>query len=110
MSTFEFLRASPGVLALVCLLLGLMVGSFLNAVVHRLPIMLRRDWRAQTAEIFTEWAQEEDAPAGVKQAGNAVKAMASSATRYNLFVPPSACPGCGRRIRAWENIQLLTYV
>ena len=48
MSTLDFLSASPGVLALVCLLLGLMVGSFLNVVVHRLPVMLRRDWRAQS--------------------------------------------------------------
>jgi len=110
MSTLEFLRASPGVLALVCLLLGLMVGSFLNVVVHRLPIMLRRDWRAQSAEVLVEWAQEQDAPAAVKQAGSAAKSLEPPAGRYNLFVPRSACPACGRGIRAWENIPLLSYV
>ncbi len=110
MSTLEFLRASPGMLALVCLLLGLMVGSFLNVVVHRLPVMMRRDWRAQTAEILGEWAQEEDAPAAVKQAGSALKALEPPAPRYNLVVPRSGCPSCGRSIRAWENIPLLSYV
>jgi leader peptidase (prepilin peptidase) / N-methyltransferase len=109
MSTLEFMRASPGVLAVVCLLLGLMVGSFLNVVVHRLPVMLRRDWRAQTVEILAEWAQEQDAPAAVKQAGSGVKALEPPAARYNLVVPRSACPACGRSIRAWENIPLLSY-
>ena len=104
------MRASPGVLAVVCLLLGLMVGSFLNVVVHRLPVMLRRDWRAQTVEILAEWAQEADAPAAVKQAGSAVKALEPPAARYNLVVPRSGCPACGRSIRAWENIPLLSYV
>jgi leader peptidase (prepilin peptidase)/N-methyltransferase len=109
MSTLDFLSTSPGVLALVCLLLGLMVGSFLNVVVYRLPIVLRRDWRAQSAEILGEWAQEENAPGAVKQVGASVKTLAQPGTRYNLVVPRSACPACGRSIRAWENIPLLSY-
>jgi leader peptidase (prepilin peptidase) / N-methyltransferase len=110
MPTLEFLSASPGVLALVCLLLGLMVGSFLNVVVHRLPVMLRRDWRVQSAEILGEWAQEKDAPGAVKQVGPSLQQQAQPAARYNLVVPRSACPACGRNIRAWENIPLLSYV
>ncbi len=110
MAMLDFLSASPGGLALICLLLGLMVGSFLNVVVHRLPVMLRRDWRAQSAEILGEWAQEEDAPSAVKQIGASIKAIAPSTVRYNLVVPRSACPACGRGIRAWENIPLLSYL
>ncbi len=110
MSTLDFLSASPGLLALVCLLLGLMVGSFLNVVVHRLPVMLRRDWRAQSVEILDEWAQEEAAPSAVKQVSSSLKALAQPATRYNLVGPRSKCPACDRSIRAWENIPLLSYV
>lgn len=97
-------------LALACLLLGLMVGSFLNVVVHRLPVMLRRDWRAQSLELLEEWANEADAPAAVKQAAASTKPLAQPGRRYNLVVPRSACPACGRVIRAWENIPLLSYV
>ncbi len=110
MSTFDFLRASPGVVALVCLLLGLMVGSFLNVVVHRLPVMLRRDWRAQSAEILGEWAEENDAPAALKEVASGLKQLAQPAARYNLVVPGSACPACGRAIRAWENIPVVSYL
>lgn len=68
---------------------GLVVGSFLNVVVHRLPRMLERQWREDCAE-----AAGSEAPA---------------AERYNLVVPPSTCPACGRRIRPWENIPLVSY-
>lgn len=110
MSTLDFLSSSPGLIALLCLLLGLMVGSFLNVVIHRLPIMLRRDWRAQSAEILGEWGQESDAPPPVKQLAAALQKLAQPGQRYNLVVPRSACPACGRSIRAWENIPLLSYV
>jgi leader peptidase (prepilin peptidase)/N-methyltransferase len=110
MSTFDFLRASPGVVALVCLVLGLMVGSFLNVVAHRLPVMLRRDWRAQSVEILAEWAGEHDVPSALKQIGSSLTTLVQPPGRYNLVVPRSSCPACGRAIRAWENIPLLSYL
>jgi leader peptidase (prepilin peptidase)/N-methyltransferase len=73
------------------LLLGLAVGSFLNVVIHRLPRMLEHDWRAQCAEL-----NGEPAPSGQPP--------------YNLLKPPSTCPSCGHRIRAWENIPLISYL
>jgi leader peptidase (prepilin peptidase) / N-methyltransferase len=110
MSTFDFLRLTPELVALLCLLLGLMIGSFINVVIHRLPIMLRRDWRAQSAEILGEWAQDNDAPGAVKQLAAPLQSLAQPGQRYNLVVPRSACPTCGRTIRAWENVPLLSYV
>lgn len=70
---------------------GLVVGSFLNVVVHRLPRILERQWRQECAEVAGA-----DAP--------------TAGERYNLWIPPSGCPACGRRIRPWENIPLLSYV
>ena len=55
----------PHILPWICLLFGLMVGSFLNVVIYRLPLMLKRDWREQALEVLTEWAGEKDAPAAL---------------------------------------------
>lgn len=84
------LMASPGVLALAAGLLGLVVGSFLNVVIHRLPRMMEREWRRQCAEL------EGRAP--------------NPAERYDLLLPPSSCPHCGHRIRVLENIPILSYL
>jgi leader peptidase (prepilin peptidase)/N-methyltransferase len=71
-------------------ILGLVVGSFLNVVIHRLPIMLDREWRQQCSELAGEPAAPQ-AP-------------------YNLMVPRSACPGCGAQIRAIHNIPVLSFL
>ncbi|MFQ2267313.1 prepilin peptidase [Aeromonas hydrophila] len=73
-------------------LFSLMIGSFLNVVIHRLPIMLEREWQAEYLGYFnpeTQPQQEE---------------------RYNLMVPRSACPHCGHAITAIENIPLLSWL
>ena len=70
--------------------LGLVVGSFLNVVIHRLPLMLER-----------RWAQE-----AALQAGHA----APKEARLNLAVPRSACPHCGHRLRPWENLPVLSWL
>ena len=82
--------AQPGVLPWVALAFGLCVGSFLNVVIHRLPKMLERGWREECAEL----------------AGQPLPAAAA----YNLVVPGSGCPQCGRRIRAWENVPILSWL
>jgi len=91
----------PVVVTLVCTLLGLLVGSFLNVVIHRLPQMLDREWDAQAAE-FLQQKGSADAAAMLRSTAGTV--------RYNLVTPPSTCPRCGHRIRAWENIPILSYL
>jgi len=86
---------------LVCILLGLVVGSFLNVVIHRLPKMLEREWDAQAADLME---QKGSADAAAKLRGTV------TTVRYNLFVPRSACPGCGHRITALENIPLVSWL
>lgn len=75
---------------LVVALVGLCVGSFLNVVIHRLPQMLERGWRAQCAEL-----SDTEVP---------------PSPRYNLIVPRSQCPACGHPIGALENIPVISYL
>lgn len=82
--------SDPLIFAVCAALLGLCVGSFLNVVIHRLPKMMERQWRAECAELSGQ-----EAPA---------------AKRYNLVVPRSACPACSRPIAALENIPLLSWL
>jgi leader peptidase (prepilin peptidase)/N-methyltransferase len=77
--------------------LGLLVGSFLNVVIHRLPKMLERQWREQCAE----FAPDTTAPAAKPN---------PEAAPYNLVTPRSACPACQAPIRAWQNIPLISYL
>ena len=72
------------------LLLGLLVGSFLNVVIHRLPIIMEREWRTFCAE-FSE--------------------QPTAATeKFNLISPRSRCPSCAGEVRAIDNIPLLSYL
>ncbi len=80
----------PSLLVGAAFFLGLLVGSFLNVVVHRLPKMMEAEWQAQCAELRGE--------------------AASAAEHYNLMVPRSACPGCGHGITALENIPVLSWL
>jgi len=99
MSMFEFLRNEPIMLAAVCLLLGLVIGSFLNVVIHRLPRMLERDWDSQAADLLDQREMPEAA----------ARLRGEDTGKYNLVAPPSACPHCGRRIKAWENVPIVSY-
>jgi len=72
---------------------GLVIGSFLNVVVHRVPIMLERAWREEVSEATEQPLESDGLPA-----------------RYNLWVPRSACPHCGHVLSAWENLPVLSYL
>jgi leader peptidase (prepilin peptidase) / N-methyltransferase len=82
--------AEAGPLMLLCGLIGLAVGSFLNVVIHRLPVMMEREWATQCAELRGEPAPVTD--------------------RFDLSRPRSRCPGCGHGITAAENIPLLSWL
>lgn len=103
--------AEPGVFPWLCLVLGLLVGSFLNVVIHRLPVMLQRDWRGQSLEVLGEWAQDANAPEDLRTIAPSLERLAAApAPRYNLLVPGSACPHCRSAIGALQNIPVLSYL
>jgi len=85
------LAANPAVFAAVAALFGLAIGSFLNVVIYRLPLMLERQWRAQCAEITGHPAKAEGEP-------------------ISLARPRSRCPSCSAQIRAIHNIPVLSYL
>jgi leader peptidase (prepilin peptidase) / N-methyltransferase len=80
-------------------LLGLIVGSFLNVVIYRLPIILEREWRSQASEVLAVGA-EPSAPA----------APAAPPERFTLSTPRSACPNCKAPITALQNIPVISWV
>jgi leader peptidase (prepilin peptidase)/N-methyltransferase len=96
MSVIELLVSSPAVFVGTCLVLGLAVGSFLNVVIYRLPVMLERAWREQCRELSGE-AAAATLPAGAPEP-------------FNLAVPRSACPACQAPISALQNIPLISWV
>jgi leader peptidase (prepilin peptidase) / N-methyltransferase len=96
MVLLDALAASPAFFISAVLVLGLLVGSFLNVVIYRVPVMLERDWRAQCAELAL--------PAG------ATAELAAAAPRFNLIVPRSTCPQCQAPITALQNIPVISYL
>lgn len=89
-------------------LLGLVAGSFLNTVAHRLPLMLAARWQRQALEALGQSAAKEEAASAAQQ--SALSAREESARPPNLLWPPSSCPGCGKRIKAWQLVPLLGYL
>jgi leader peptidase (prepilin peptidase)/N-methyltransferase len=91
MQAFDFLASHVLAFVLSALLIGLLIGSFLNVVVYRLPLMMQRDWREQAREVLELPAEDRGAT-------------------FNLLLPNSKCPQCGHEIRAWENIPVISYL
>ena len=80
----------PGLVAALAAILGLLIGSFLNVVIYRVPRMMERQWAAECAELNG--------------------APAQPAEKFNLLTPRSRCSSCGHLIRWYENIPVLSYV
>ncbi|EMP55969.1 prepilin peptidase [Marinobacter santoriniensis NKSG1] len=93
MALLDVFFATPWLLYLTITLVSLCIGSFLNVVILRLPKMMHQEWRCQCEEFLEvpEKARNRDEP-------------------VTLSKPASTCPSCGHRIRAWENIPVVSYL
>ncbi len=95
METFQaalalFRDAPPALFAGFVLVLGLLIGSFLNVVIYRLPKIMEREWNVFCAELAAR--------------------VAPAAETFNLVTPRSRCPSCASPVRAMDNLPLLSYV
>ncbi|MDP2745685.1 A24 family peptidase [Pseudomonas sp.] len=91
MSVINFWASHVLAFFLCALLVGLLVGSFLNVLIYRLPKMMQRDWREQAREILELPAEPHTAT-------------------FNLVLPNSSCPHCAHEIKPWENIPVISYL
>jgi leader peptidase (prepilin peptidase)/N-methyltransferase len=96
-------------------LLGLLVGSFLNVVVHRLPLMLERQWWAEIVTLLGDegsfkrvFGKAPPAPLGV--AAHSLEQRVEGLAPLSLARPASRCPACGHRIRWFENIPIASWL
>jgi leader peptidase (prepilin peptidase) / N-methyltransferase len=92
MELIETLAQSPALYIGTCVFFGLMVGSFLNVVIHRLPIMMDNELRSECAALAAGDAEPPPAP------------------KYNLIVPRSACPSCKAPITAAQNVPVVSWL
>lgn len=88
----ELFSSSPLIFVALVFFLSLLIGSFLNVVIYRLPIMMEREWRAQCEELAETEAT--DIPAG----------------RFDLVFPRSRCTSCDAQITAMQNVPIVSYL
>ena len=88
-----FFAGHPAAFPWIAGLFGLAIGSFLNVVIYRLPVMLERKWRDQCQELLQP-----------------NKKTPETSKRFDLIAPNSRCPGCGHAITALENIPVLSFL
>lgn len=97
-ASFQLMADSPAFFIGFIFVVSLMVGSFLNVVIYRLPIMMENAWKAE----ISEYSSSLD--------GNIPTPNETPHEPFNLVKPDSTCPNCQHKIRAWENIPLLSWL
>ena len=97
---FDLLKQELELFIVTVFMLGLLVGSFLNVVIYRLPVMFKREWRKDCCNYL-----EENYNAIIQLSNNN-----EPKEPFNLVKPDSTCPSCGHEIRAWENIPIISYI
>lgn len=95
--------------------LGLIIGSFLNVVIHRLPLMMARDWWRDVAGYLTDAKAHQDVfgtalPRSTSDEGQRLEASLDVLAPLTLSRPRSRCPRCGHQIRWWENVPVVSYL
>ena len=95
---FSYLNENTDIFLLSVFLLSLLVGSFLNVVIHRLPIILTNEWTSDCREFLSEQTKTEDGKEG------------KPVEVFNIATPRSQCPNCQHKITAIENIPIISWI
>jgi leader peptidase (prepilin peptidase)/N-methyltransferase len=98
MTFAEIYAVAPTTIWVGVIALGLAVGSFLNVVIYRLPVMMQNEWRKECDEYLKDQGQP------------LLKKKEKTEEKFNLAYPNSRCPNCGHAIKPWQNIPVLSYV
>ncbi|MDO4249991.1 MAG: A24 family peptidase [Moraxella sp.] len=101
---FTLLQQSPATAMVIVAILGLCVGSFLNVVIHRTPLIMHKEWRHESAHF---WQDEPDLAQSHK---DALLHTIQHDTPLTLSFPPSRCPTCNHQIRWFENIPVISWL
>ncbi|MEP1385182.1 MAG: A24 family peptidase [Paraglaciecola sp.] len=104
-SSLQLMADYPAVFISVVFVISLLVGSFLNVVIYRLPVMMERGWKAEIDEYLLSQNNTHQV-----NASQAPDAKTSTPETFNLVKPDSTCPKCQHKIRAWENIPVISWL
>lgn len=94
MDLIELLKSNPTIFLIFVGIFSLIIGSFLNAAIYRIPVMMQREWREECIELLGDKCEHEE----------------EKHKTFNLMVPRSTCPSCGHMITALENIPVISYL
>ena len=113
MALIDLFQQSPALFVTVAGVLGLLVGSFLNVVIYRLPVMMERDWQEGCRHYLEQQAAAKatDNTAVDLTVGDPGDSTPPPAVeKFNLAYPPSRCSACDAQIKAWQNIPIISYL
>jgi len=111
MTLLELLRETPWLLYTITVVFSLLIGSFLNVAIYRMPVMLQRGWRQDCREFLAQDAAEGDQHATADVADVPPPPTVTETEKpFNLWGPASHCPHCQHQITALENIPVVSYL
>lgn len=102
MTSLQFISSEPTYFIGLCFVVSLLVGSFLNVVIYRLPVMMQRDW---DSEINNYLSEQNPSITDVEE-----QTKTEAQEKFNLMVPRSRCGECGTMIKSWHNIPVISYL
>ncbi|MCL1142061.1 prepilin peptidase [Shewanella gaetbuli] len=101
------MQSYPSVFVALCFIFAATIGSFLNVVIHRLPVMMKREWQSECNFYLSEYHPDIVKDIGEKRLNKPIDRFPE---KYNIIVPTSACPKCHSKIKPWHNLPILGWL